>query len=341
MVLWAMLALTATTTAQEQKQQASPNKVLTYLKNLKGFEHLDVGVTAGTTGVGFDVATNIGEHAQLRTGFAFMPHFHQDLHFTVETDNLESTGTTMKEKLAQISEKMKNFTYYNVDDEVTMRGIPTYWNFKLLLDVFPFRNKHWHLTAGFHWGRTQIGKAVNIVEDAPTLVAVGIYNNLYDQIAVGEFQPFEFIDGEELSWTAQWTLREKFQRYGRMGVHIGNYKEDITDEEGNVIHEKGAPYMMVPDADGTARAKMKANAFKPYLGFGYGGRLLKNDDRYQVSFDCGMQFWGGSPDVYTHDGTNLTKDVEDIGGKVGDYVDMAKKFKVFPVLNVRITKRIF
>ena len=71
------------------------------------------------------------------------------------------------------------------------------------------------------------------------------------------------------------------------------------------------------------------------------GRLLKNRDDLKVSFDLGAMFWGGTPDLYVHDGVNLTKDVENIGGQVGDYVDLFKVFKVYPVLQVRFTKTIF
>jgi hypothetical protein len=52
-------------------------------------------------------------------------------------------------------------------------------------------------------------------------------------------------------------------------------------------------------------------------------------------------FWGGTPRIYTHDGTDLSRDVENIGGKVGTYVDIVKAFKVFPVMNVRFTRTIF
>jgi hypothetical protein len=85
----------------------------------------------------------------------------------------------------------------------------------------------------------------------------------------------------------------------------------------------------------------KSNSFKPYLGFGYGGRMIKNRDDWQVSFDCGAMFWGGTPNLYMHDGINLTEDVENISGQVGTYVDLFSAFKVFPVLSFRITKRIF
>jgi hypothetical protein len=38
---------------------------------------------------------------------------------------------------------------------------------------------------------------------------------------------------------------------------------------------------------------------------------------------------------------DLANDVEDINGKVGDYVKLIKGVKAFPVLNLRITRRIF
>ena len=52
-------------------------------------------------------------------------------------------------------------------------------------------------------------------------------------------------------------------------------------------------------------------------------------------------FWGGTPEVVTHDGTDLAKDVENIGGKVGDYVSLVESLKVYPVLKLSISYRIF
>ena len=330
-------SLIVSSTAQTLKDY--PAIALDYLKNLKCFERVDVGVTAGTTGIGVDVATNIGEHIQLRAGAAIMPHFSQDLHFTVEAGDDETAGTmTAKQRFERLKERMPEFSYYDIHDEVTMSGKPTYWNLKLMIDVFPFRNKHWHLTGGLYWGTPTIGKAVNIVEDAPTLVAVGLYNHWYNRITTEDF--IYLFDDLEMDYSMQQFMKETFLHYGRMGVHVGNYVEDMVDAEGNIVHKKGERYMMEPDDDGTVRAKVRVNAFKPYLGFGYGGRLMKGDDRYQVSFDCGLMFWGGTPHIYTHDGTDLSRDVEDIGGKVGSYVNFVKAFKAFPVLNVRISRRL-
>ena len=302
----ALACLTTTGMAQNDK------------KDFQVFNHLDLGLTLGTTGVGFDLATPIGEYAQIRTGFEFMPRFTKSLHFDIQS--FSDDGSLIDTQFDNLSDRLESFTGYKADSQVKMNGKPTLWNFKLLFDVFPFRNKHWHLTAGFHWGPSQIAEAINDLEDAPTLVAVNIYNNIYEKVSEGEnvFGDFD-VDPD---------LRRKIKRSGRMGIHVGDYDD-------------GTPYLMEPDENCTVSAKVTVNSFKPYLGFGYGGKLFKNDNRYQVSFDAGLMFWGGEPAITTHDGTNLSKDVSNISGKVGDYVDFISGIKVFPVLNLRITRRLF
>lgn len=302
----ALACLTTTGMAQNDK------------KDFQAFNHLDLGLTLGTTGIGFDLATPLGEYVQIRTGFEFMPRFTKSLHFDIQS--FSDDGSLIDTQFDNLSDRLESFTGYKADSQVKMNGKPTLWNFKLLFDVFPFRNKHWHLTAGFHWGPSQIAEAINDLEDAPTLVAVNIYNNIYEKVSEGEnvFGDFD-VDPD---------LRRKIKRSGRMGIHVGDYDD-------------GTPYLMVPDENCTVSAKVTVNSFKPYLGFGYGGKLFKNDNRYQVSFDAGLMFWGGEPAITTHDGTNLSKDVSNISGKVGDYVDFISGIKVFPVLNLRITRRLF
>lgn len=302
----ALACLTTTGMAQNDK------------KDFQAFNHLDLGLTLGTTGIGFDLATPIGEYVQIRTGFEFMPRFTKSLHFDIQS--FSDDGSLIDTQFDNLSDRLESFTGYKADSQVKMNGKPTLWNFKLLFDVFPFRNKHWHLTAGFHWGPSQIAEAINDLEDAPTLVAVNIYNNIYEKVSEGEnvFGDFD-VDPD---------LRRKIKRSGRMGIHVGDYDD-------------GTPYLMEPDENCTVSAKVTVNSFKPYLGFGYGGKLFKNDNRYQVSFDAGLMFWGGEPAITTHDGTNLSKDVSNISGKVGDYVDFISGIKVFPVLNLRITRRLF
>lgn len=295
------------------------------------FKHLDCSVTAGTTGIGLDVASPIplqigkDECLQLRAGFAFMPHFNRTMNFGIQAYDAENGLLTTKfDKMAEL---MHSFTGYNVKDNVDMVGHPTYYNFKLLVDAFPLHDKRWHFTAGFYIGNSVIAKAENSIEDMTSLLSVGMYNRIYDFVR-NEMYYDEPIYGDfYLDPEVGDMLRDKMMNYGRMGLHMGDYKD-------------GTPYMLEPDANGMVKAKIKVNRFKPYIGFGYGD-VLKGDKKYRISFDCGLMFWGGTPRVVTHDGTDLAHDVENVRGKVGDYVDVAKAFKVFPVLNLCISRRLF
>ena len=314
------------------------------------FNHLDVAVTLGSTGVGVELASPIGEFVQLRAGFEYMPKFDYPMTFDIQLgDNPESKyddqGNRVQTKFDRMASLLEQFTGFKVNDEVDMIGQPTFNNFKLLVDVFPFRyNKHWHFTAGFHVGPSRIGKAFNTTEEMTSLLAVCMYNNMYQKVKNGE-PMFEYPNPDYPEYNEQiwlpYYMEERISAAGPMGIHIGDYAHDVTDEEGKIIHSKGESYMMVPNEEGMCKAEMKVNSFKPYLGFGYGGNLVKGDDRYKISFDCGALFWGGTPSITTHDGTDLTKDVENIRGKVGEYVDLAKEFKVFPVLNLRLSCRLF
>ena len=315
----------------ETESKSKYISVFQYCKEHNFFQHLDASVTLGSTGLGFDVSSPMGDYVQLRAGFSFMPHIHYKMNFEVQVGDDASKS---KSKFQTLSGLLKDMTGYQVDNSIDMIGVPTYYNFNLLLDVFPFKNnKHWHFTAGFYWGNSMIGKAYNTTEDMPSLVAVGIYNNMYEKAIRKE--PFVIFNynGNPIAITDdpeyQDMLYDKFSEYGRMGVQLGNYVSD------------GSPYIVEPDENSMVKAEVKVNAFKPYLGFGYGGRLFKGDDRYKISFDCGAMFWGGTPSILTHDGTDLAKDVEGVKWKTGDYVRLIKGVKAFPVLNVRVTRTFF
>lgn len=309
------------------------------------FNHLDASVTLGTTGIGFDVSTPVGDYAQLRVGYAFMPSFHKSMYFDVQVGDkpeskYDANGHRVETKFDKMSGVLKQVIGYEVDDQVEMIGRPQYHNLKVLVDVFPFQqDKRWHVTAGFFLGPSKIAETYNATEAMPTLLAVGVYNTFRDKTLAsyaegvdpyGIYPPVISIDNyyELNDPDVIVPLAKRFISYGRMGMHVGNYDD-------------GSAYLMEPGEDGMVKADMKVNAFKPYLGAGYGGRLLKNNDKFHIAVDLGAMFWGGSPRIITHDGTDLTRDVSDISGKVGRYVRLAKTFKVFPVLDVRLVYNIF
>lgn len=307
------------------------------------FNHLDLGVTLGTTGIGLDAAMPVGDYVKLRTGFEVMPRFNYDMNFGVES--FDGTGTSIDQStFNRMAEVLYGLTGFKVDQNVTMKGKPTMWNFKFMVDVYPFKNnKHWHFTAGFHWGPSKIAEAVNAQEDSPSLFAVGMYNHIYD-VAYADWVldiPTPLIETETTGAVYMDPNMEKtILSMGRMGIPIGKYSHDMTDAQGN-IHKKGETYYMQPNENSMVSVDARTNSFKPYLGVGYEGRLIKGNDNYKIGFDAGVMFWGGTPSIITHDGMDLANDVEDINGKVGDYVKLIKGVKAFPVLNLRITRRIF
>ena len=334
-----------------ENEQSGYIPVFQYWKEHNIFQHLDASLTVGTSGIGFDVASPVGKYVQVRAGYEFMPHFNKTLTFNLTVGGeparqYDEDGNRVITKFDKMKEFLYQFTGYDVDDHVDMVGTPTMNNFKLLVDVFPIKNnKHWHVTAGFYWGPSQFARAENSTEAMVSLLSVGMYNTMYQKAVNDEpFIDLGAIDekyaglsfgGEEID-----VIYDKFKSFGRLGFSLGTFKHDVVDNKG-VLHQAGERYTLEPDKDGMVRVKAKSNAFKPYVGFGYGGRLFKKSDDWKVSFDAGAMFWGGTPDLYTHEGINLTKDVENIGGQVGDYVDIFKAFKVYPVVIFRLTKTIF
>ena len=108
------------------------------------FNHLDASLTIGTTGIGFDVSTPVGDYAQLRVGYAFMPSFHKSMYFGVQVgDNAEkkydANGNRVQTTFDKMADALEQVTGYKVEDQVEMIGMPTYNNLKVLVDVFPFK----------------------------------------------------------------------------------------------------------------------------------------------------------------------------------------------------------
>lgn len=326
--------------------------------HVKPFSHYDLGISAGTTGIGLELNTPISRSWGVRAGFDFMPHFEYDMDFTVTVGDGDDVAEGAR-RFQKMASTLQDLTGYKVDDNVVMEGVPKMYNFKLLVDFKPLRNKHWHVTAGFYWGNSKIATAENAKADMTSLFAVGLYNHMYE-VAVND-EPYMTVDGADVYLPSN--ISQKLIDNGRMGVHVGTYKHDIAykedvmytegeiDADGNIHHDtevkyhagvdiehhKGDAYNMEPDENSMVSAKMKVNRFKPYLGVGYMGSLSKRDPRWQIGFDAGVLFWGGTPSLKTHDGTDLINDVDNLRHSVDRYVKIIKAAKVMPVANLRIS----
>lgn len=272
---------------------------------------------------------------RLRAGFDWTPPVKVPMHFSIGTFK---DGAINSGNFDRLQELMYKMTGVEVDQTVDMRGKPQMYNFKFLVDFYPWADKGWRVTAGVFAGNHHVASAINTMEEMPSLLAVAMYNRMYEAVMDPSFEDTQIIDGVYIDPDVIAQLREKFEAHGKMGIMVGDFKSD------------GKPYIMYPDKDGMVKANGYVNRVKPYLGIGYDSRLRHGASRWTLGFDAGVLFWGGSPDIYTsswttvdgklqmvdQDGVNLTKDVTNIRGNAGSWMRTIRHFKVWPVLSFRI-----
>lgn len=354
----------------------------------KFLNELEFSLSAGSTGIGFDFSAPIGDMVKVRVGADFVPSFTKKMNFGVEVgeyvynpdltpeENDAAKHELMNSRFDKMSQMLESFTGMKVNNSIDMLGEPSLNTFKVLVDVYPFVDKHWHLTGGFYVGSRNIAKAYNTTEDMTSLMSVTMYNSMYKRAVAEE----PLIDYNGFGVYLPPNITETIRSYGTMAVEMGTVDHDILASEdiywdyseydpltgmpihekgdlrcakGDVLYKEGDQYRMTPDDDNMVKATARANAFRPYIGFGYGGPITK-DGRASVSFDAGMMFWGGSPslNIQTTEGidkdgnkvyskVDMCRDLRDISGKVGTTVDFIKSFVVYPVLNLRVSFRLF
>lgn len=305
------------------------------------FNHLDAGITVGTTGLGLELSTPATDYLRIRAGVDWMPRFTVPMTFNIDSYR---DGTVLDTDFGELQSFMKKLSGFDVDRDVHVDGKPMIWNLRFMVDVYPWReNRRWHLTAGFFYGTDRAATAVNTIEEMPSMLAIGIFNNLHDYVLSTDFMEEPIYNDIYLSPEVAAELKEKMEGYGQLGVHIGDYTRDMTytTEAGETREvKKGDPYIMKPGSDGLVKAEMFVNRFKPYFGVGYSAPVTA-DGRLKVAADAGLLLWGGTPKIVTHEGIDLTRDVENVRGKVGDYVDLAKTFKVYPMLSFTLSYTLF
>ena len=315
------------------------------------FKHMDLGVNVSSTGIGADISMPAGEYVRLRTGFTYMPRFTFSSNFKVDF-----TGDVSEDKLRRMKDMMSYITGEPMQDNIDIQMRPCWSQFKFLVDIMPFKNnKHWNVTLGFYAGPSTIGEALNDPSGNTTLVGVNMYNSMYIKACKGEpMFRYEDSNGKYHSFDIE-GLADRLTETRMMGAPLGTFAD-------------GSKAVMVPDRNNQVTAEMTISKFRPYLGVGY-TTALSRDHRFNMAIDAGVMFMGGSPHVYvdnvyrvnsdddydmiywddesfdwknkTPERIDLTRDVTDIPGKVGDMVGTVKKFKCWPVLSITFTHRLF
>lgn len=150
------LALTAGLSAQAQIADDS---------NL--FNHLSVGVSVGTPGIGIELGTTICPYVTMRAGVDIMPKF------TV-TNQLQ---VNRPEALKYVSQELLETRYVNIPAygaKIDVKGQPNKTQGRVLFDIYPTKNSVFHFTVGAAFGSSDL---VSVKATDKTIAAVELYNN--------------------------------------------------------------------------------------------------------------------------------------------------------------------
>ena len=149
------------------------------------FNSVTIGASASTTGIGFDLATPIGNHFALRAGINFMPNFK----IKVNTE-------------ADIPYEDREYTT-NIDVEGSFKRTSG----EILLNIYPFKRGKWFLCGGFYLGgdrllnikaHTDNKELLALIEKGENVgIEIGDYNlpidkngNVSGGLKVASFRPY-------------------------------------------------------------------------------------------------------------------------------------------------------
>ncbi len=145
-----LLLLTVLLCTQAMQAQYKYEKTVEY----GIFNHLGIGASVGTDGIGFDLAAPVASFAALRAGVSFWPKISYEGDIDIDTS---------KESY--------------IADNVNLKGTVNVFNFKLLADLYPFKGSSLHLTGGVFIGNDDIINVSNttmIIKDPTKYGKVGI-----------------------------------------------------------------------------------------------------------------------------------------------------------------------
>lgn len=299
------------------------------------FHKWEISATAGSTGVGIDVASPINEHLTARVGFQYLPTISIKKPYSMSSVGTVGQNLTPEEQ----AQKMDHLCEFlgeminsdKVDSKVDMAHQLNFKNARVLIDWHPFHNKNWYFTTGVFIGPKKIARAINTNKEAPTMLAVKMYNTIYDQIKDLEEWEYPTLSlgsySFELDPITGTAVKDRFMYYGSVAVQMGTFPD-------------GTPHYLTPDDYGLMQVKATTSMVKPYVGFGY-EHSLDNDKRWYFSFNFGTMIFGKAPHIICDDGVCLTHDVEGINGEVGDMLKIIKNTVVYPNLEIRLAYRIF
>ena len=126
----------ASVSAQKKEWQPSPLK------------HWSLSVGASTAGAEIELATTLGHHFQLRAGVSALPY---SLTVPYEMD-FASAFEDVDERILAYA----GVDPLSIPNEVDITARLDMMNYKVLMNIYPFKKSGLHLTAGFYYGNDKL-----------------------------------------------------------------------------------------------------------------------------------------------------------------------------------------
>ena len=113
-------------------------------------------------------------------------------------------------------------------------------------------------------------------------------------------------------------------------------RTDVPEAAKDQVYAEIDKYQVDFDRNGDVKGDIRVNAFRPYLGLGYGRLVPKHRLGFRVELGC--QFMGKMK-IYQNDKeVNINELDKNKDDDVSKFVD---KFKVYPVLKFTLAGRLF
>lgn len=266
-------------------------------ETVQPFRNLSVGIEVGTTGIGFEVATKLHKNFQLRAGFTTLSFIKVNAEYDIDTKGVDNADLDVYVN-----------RYPGLKNELEQKGLPTSAS-GLDTDV--------DLKA-----KTGLANGKILVDYYPWShkssfhLTAGAYFGSNKIVKVDGYLPQKTIDVMNTvnDYLASQNVPDRFSTV----VTIGDKDIDVNDLNGHVD------------------AFIKTNAFKPYIGFGFGRAVPRN--RVGVQFDMGVMFHG-KPKISSSN-SDISSALNDESDEE-EFTKIMRKVIAYPVLSLKIVGRIF
>ena len=267
--------------------------------------HLSLGLEAGTTGAGIQIAVPIiKNHLVITAGYNYAKGSFALSHDGLNMGGISGSindyindGNSYLSKVPGESRRlspMPNSTSVDVDADIDLGG------FKAMLEFYPSKNSGFHINAGVFAGSEGILDANGSVPD---------YWKAYSSMV---------NDAK--------TIAKDYPDYSSVVGSIPELSATVGDRT-----------LALKD-DGIVNLGLKTAAIRPYLGLGFGRSIPRKHFGFQ--FDLGV-LYTGKYDITSANEVEGTSGYKVENEKITQVLELADKICIYPQMSLRLIYKIF